>query len=142
MRRGSASTRGRPGGRSTTTACRPPAPANAVRDRSTSPASSRASGSTGITPGADAPGVEEVADQPVHAVGLLADNAQELAQLRAVGVAGPLERGGGRALDRGQRRAQLVAGGLPRGHGGGAAGHLTADVWGSNLFPSKWSVRE
>ena len=33
---------------------------------------------------ADAPGVEQVADQPVHAVGLLADDAQELAKLRPV----------------------------------------------------------
>ena len=59
--------------------------------------------------GVDAPGVEQVADQAVHAVGLLVDDAEELRHLGRADEARGAQRRGGRALDRGQRRAQLVA---------------------------------
>ena len=59
--------------------------------------------------GVDAPGVEQVADQAVHAVGLLVDDAEELRHLGRADDARGAEHRGGRALDRGQRRAQLVA---------------------------------
>ena len=57
----------------------------------------------------DAPGIEEVADQPVHVVGLALDDAEELHQLRARRRGGGAEGRRRRALDRHQRRAQLVA---------------------------------
>ena len=59
--------------------------------------------------GVDAPGVEQVADQAVHAVGLLVDDAEELRHLGRAEDTRGAEHRGGRALDRGQRRAQLVA---------------------------------
>ena len=59
--------------------------------------------------GVDTPGVEQVADQAVHAVGLLVNDAEELRHLGRGDEARGAERRGGRALDRGQRRAQLVA---------------------------------
>ena len=60
-------------------------------------------------PGFDAPGVEQVANQVVHAVGLLVDDAEELRHLGRTEDARGAEHRGGRALDRGQRRPQLVA---------------------------------
>ena len=60
-------------------------------------------------PGFDAAGVEQVANQVVHAVGLLVDDAEELRHLGRSEDARGAEHRGGRALDRGQRRAQLVA---------------------------------
>ena len=51
--------------------------------------------------GVDAPGVEQVADQAVHAVGLLVDDAEELRHLGRADEARGAERRGGRALDRG-----------------------------------------
>ena len=59
--------------------------------------------------GLDAPRIEQVADQAVHAVGLLVDDAEELRHLGRIQNPRGAERRGGRALDRGQRRAQLVA---------------------------------
>ena len=57
----------------------------------------------------DAPGVEQVRDQAAHVVGLAVDDAQELKHLgRGRGGRGA-EHGRRRALDRGQRRAELVA---------------------------------
>ena len=60
-------------------------------------------------PGFDAPGVEQVANQVVHAVGLLVDDAEELRHLGRSENARGAEHRGGRALDRGQRRSQFVA---------------------------------
>ena len=57
----------------------------------------------------DAPRVQQIADEPAHVVGLLDDDAEELAHLRPVQRRRGLHQGGGGALDRGQRRAQLVA---------------------------------
>ena len=59
--------------------------------------------------GFDAPGIEQVGDQPDHAVGLVVDDAEELARLGRCHEPRGAEGGGGRALDRGQRHAQLVA---------------------------------
>ena len=59
--------------------------------------------------GVDAPGVEQVADQAVHAVGLLVDDAEELRHLGRAEDTRGAEHRGGRALDRGQRSAQFVA---------------------------------
>ena len=52
-------------------------------------------------PGFDAPGVEQVANQVVHAVGLLVDDAEELHHLGRAEDARGAEHRGGRALDRG-----------------------------------------
>ena len=57
----------------------------------------------------EAPGVEQVADEAPHVVGLLVDDAQELAQLRRIHRLRCVEHGGDGALDGGERRAQLVA---------------------------------
>ena len=57
----------------------------------------------------DAPDIEQVADQAAHVIGLLVDDAEELAHLGRVELRSGVQRGGGRTLDRGQRRAQLVA---------------------------------
>ena len=57
----------------------------------------------------DAPHVQQIADQAVHVVGLLLDDPEELPRLRRVHHPRSAERGGGRALDRGKRRPQLVA---------------------------------
>ena len=46
--------------------------------------------------GVDAPGVEQVADQAVHAVGLLVDDAEELRHLGWADEARGAERRGGR----------------------------------------------
>ena len=59
--------------------------------------------------GVDASGVQQVAEQPVHAVGLLVDDAEELAGLGRLQHPRGAQRRGARALDGGQRRAQLVA---------------------------------
>ena len=52
---------------------------------------------------------DRFADQTRHAVALLLDDTQMLAQLRPIQVARVAQRRRGRALDRRQRRAQLVA---------------------------------
>ena len=57
----------------------------------------------------DAPDIQQVADQPAHVIGLFVDDAEELAHLGRVKLRSGVQRGGGRTLDRGQRRAQLVA---------------------------------
>ena len=57
----------------------------------------------------DAPGVEQVADEPAHVVGLLDDEAVELAHLRRVEPRRLVEQRHRRALDGGERRAKLVA---------------------------------
>ena len=57
----------------------------------------------------DAPGIEEVADEGAHVVGLLDDDAAERAHLRPVEARGGFHQRGGGALDGAQRRAQLVA---------------------------------
>ena len=59
--------------------------------------------------GFDAPGIEQVGDQPDHAVGLVVDDAEVLARLGRRDEPRGAERRGGRALDGGQRHAQLVA---------------------------------
>ena len=59
--------------------------------------------------GVDAPRIEQVADEPAHAVGLLVDDAKELLRLgRAVPRRGAEHRRR-RALDGGERGAKLVA---------------------------------
>ena len=55
------------------------------------------------------PASEEVADQPAHVIGLLVDDPEELEHLGRVEGRRGAEHGGGRALDGGQRGAQLVA---------------------------------
>ena len=57
----------------------------------------------------DAPDIQQVADQAAHVIGLIVDDAEELAHLGRVELRSGIQRGGGRPLDRGQRRAQLVA---------------------------------
>ena len=56
----------------------------------------------------DASGIEQVADDAAHVIGLVDDDAEELAHLRRIQVRRGLQQRGGRTLDRGQRRAQLV----------------------------------
>ena len=57
----------------------------------------------------DAPGIEQVGDQPDHAVGLIVDDAEELARLGRRDEPRGAEGRRGRALDGGQRHAQFVA---------------------------------
>ena len=57
----------------------------------------------------DAPDIEQVADEAAHVIGLLVDDAEELAHLGRVELRRGAQHGGGRTLDGGQRRAQLVA---------------------------------
>ncbi len=57
----------------------------------------------------DASRIEQVADEAAHVVGLVGDDPEELAHLRRVQVRRGLQQRGGRTLDGGQRRAQLVA---------------------------------
>ena len=59
--------------------------------------------------GPDAPRVEQVADQAAHVIGLLDDEAGELAPLGRIERLGLLQQRHRRALDGGQRPAQLVA---------------------------------
>ena len=59
--------------------------------------------------GFDASDVEQIADESAHLVGLLVDDAEELAQLRPVEFARGGQHGGGGALDRSERGAQFVA---------------------------------
>ena len=59
--------------------------------------------------GVQAPGVEQVGDQGEHAVRLLGDDAEELPRLGRGERARGVEHRAGRALDGGERRAQLVA---------------------------------
>ena len=105
----SAMTLGRSGGRSMRTVCRPPplmnAPGGLVHQRGDLGGLGRDRQRAGV----DAPGVEQVADQAVDAVGRLVDDAEELRHLGRGDEARGAERRGGRALDRGQWRAQLVA---------------------------------
>ena len=69
----------------------------------------RGLGRDGERPRLDAARVEEVRDQAPHAVGLPVDDAEELAHLGPGRGRGGMEHGRRRALDRGERRAQLVA---------------------------------
>ena len=89
-------------------ACRPPPPRNVVRALGERRHRHRR-GIHGERARADAPHVHQVADERVHAVGLLLDDAQELAQLRPVRVARGAERRRRRALHRRKRRPKLVA---------------------------------
>ncbi|MCY4636591.1 MAG: hypothetical protein OXG04_19180 [Acidobacteria bacterium] len=57
----------------------------------------------------DAPRIEQVADEAAHVVGLLGDDAVELVHLGPIELGRLLDQRVRRALDRGQRRAQLVA---------------------------------
>ena len=59
--------------------------------------------------GVDAAGVEQVADEVRHAVGLVVDDAEELHELGRAERTPGAEHGGGGPLDGGERRAQLVA---------------------------------
>ena len=59
--------------------------------------------------GVDPPGIQQVADQAAHVVGLVVDDAEELPHLGRVQVRRGVQHGGGRTLDGRQRRAQLVA---------------------------------
>ena len=63
----------------------------------------------GIPARVDASGVEQVADQAVHVVGLRVDDPEELAHLGRVQDPRGAQHGRRRPLDRGERRAQLVA---------------------------------
>ena len=56
----------------------------------------------------DAPRIEEVADEPAHVLGLSGDDAEELARFGRV-ERGVVEQRCGRALDGGERLAELVA---------------------------------
>ena len=109
MRSGSAIARGRSGGRSMSTGWRPPPVRNVVRAWSTSAATFEGLGRDGERSRLDAARVEEVRDQAPHAVGLPVDDAEELAHLGPRRIRGRMEHGRRRALDRGERRAQLVA---------------------------------
>ena len=57
----------------------------------------------------DPPGIQEFGDEGAHAIGLLGDQAVELARLGRVECWRLLQKRGGRALDGDQRRAQFVA---------------------------------
>ena len=57
----------------------------------------------------DPPGIEQVADEAAHVIGLLVDDPEERAHLRRVELRRRGQQGGGRALDGGERCAQLVA---------------------------------
>ena len=59
--------------------------------------------------GLDAPGIEQISDQAVDLVGVLLDDAEELAHLGRIEDARGAARGCRRALDGGERGAQLVA---------------------------------
>ena len=52
----------------------------------------------------DAPRIEQIADEAAHVVGLLVDDAEELAGLGGVQLGRGRQHGRGRALDGGQRR--------------------------------------
>ena len=66
-------------------------------------------GCHGQRAGFDASGIEQVSDQAVHVVGLLFDDAEELAHLGRVDGRRVAEHGGGEALYGAQRHPQLVA---------------------------------
>ena len=57
----------------------------------------------------DTPRIQQVADEVDHVVGLLVDDPEELAHLGRVQLRRGAQQRGGRALDGGQRGAQLVA---------------------------------
>jgi len=57
----------------------------------------------------DAPRIQQVADQALHLVGPPVDDADELARLGAIEIPRGVQKRRRRALDRGQRRAKLVA---------------------------------
>ena len=67
------------------------------------------SGTTGERAGVDPSRIEQVADQPAHAVGLLVDDAEELARLRRAEALWGAQNCRRRPLDGGERRTQLVA---------------------------------
>ena len=60
-------------------------------------------------PRVDAPDIEQVADQAAHVIGLLVDDAEELAHLGRVELRFGVQHGGGRTLDGGQRCARALA---------------------------------
>ena len=109
MRWPSAITRGRSGGRSMRTGCRTPAPPLRKRLPGLVHKPGHRQRLSGDRQRArlDAPGVEEVVDEPAHLMGLLVD-AEELVHLRRVQPRGGGAAGGGRADDGCQRRQQLV----------------------------------
>jgi len=57
----------------------------------------------------DAPRIQQVSDEPAHVVNLLVDDTLELAHLGRVEIRRLFQQGDSRALDGGERRAQLVA---------------------------------
>ena len=59
--------------------------------------------------GVDAPGVQQIADEPLHAVDLLVDEPEELPRLRRIEARRSPERRRRRALDGDERGAKLVA---------------------------------
>ena len=91
------------------TVCRAPPARNVFRARSTRAATSQISGATESVPASMRPTSSRTADEAAHVVGLLVDDPEELAHLRPVQVLRRLQQRGGRALDGGERRAQLVA---------------------------------
>ena len=89
--------------------------------------------------GVDAPGVEQIGDQPDHAVGLLVDDAEELARLGRREVARAAEHRGGRALDcpaAGRRWANAS----PRSRGAMALAQVRMTPWAGYAVTERVSV--
>ena len=105
----SAITRGRSGERSMKISCLPPPVRNVFLACSTRPANSAGSGGHRQRAGVDTTHNQQVPDQTAHVVGLLVDELEELGHLGWAYHRRRAEHGGGRALDGGERDAQLVA---------------------------------
>ena len=101
----SAMTRGRSGGRSIVTVWRAPAGEEGGARPVDQRRHLRGLGRDRERAGVDAPGVEQVGDQADHAVGLVVDDADELAGLGRRELTRGAEQRAGRALDGGQRHA-------------------------------------
>ena len=109
MRCRSAMARGRSGGRSMTTLWRPPPTRKVFRALVDQGGDVRGLRRDGERAGLDAAGIEQVADEALHVVGLSVDDAEELEHLGERQGRHGAEHGRGGPLDGGQRRAQLVA---------------------------------
>ena len=109
MRARSAITRGRSSGRSMSRACRPGPLANVLRAWSTREVTCTGSGDTDRVPVTMRPWSSRLGDQAAHAVGLIVDHPEELQHLGRVRSGRGTEHCRRRALDRDQRRSQLVA---------------------------------
>ena len=105
----SAMTRGRSGGRSMRTVCRPPPLMNVPRAWSTSAATSEGSGATDSVPVSMRPASSRSPIRLSMRSACSSMMRKNCATLGRADEARGAERRGGRALDRGQRRAQLVA---------------------------------